>query len=208
MGSRYIVWILKDTLEKCANSLTSGKSNKIRLFAVLAVLGAWTHPWRYLTLLSLLFVPVWAFHKVVLKLLVVVTIAHAKVIGVLHVLHLTILVHMGRCLVMSRICVSHFVAMPHATGRDIRALPMRIEVIIVTIAVSISMGWVLELTDDILLISSCIARSHLVLVLVHHLLHQVVLAVLAFCHIVSIEALTGVLDLMASISGLHDVVLP
>ena len=66
----------------------------------------------------------------------------------------------------------------------------------------------LELTDDILLISSSITRSHLVMVLVHHLLHQVVLAVLALRNIVTSEALTGVLNLVATVSLLlHDIVL-
>ena len=166
---------------RCLNAWLN-VSNKVWLFAILAVLGSRSHSWSYFTLLPLLLETILPFHEVVLHLLVIVAIIHAHVVLVLNVLNLGILIYLRWCLVMHCARVPMLVSMHHIL-RHVRALAMWVEVIVVPIVVSISMGWMLELTDDILLVGCCIARAHLVLVLVHHLLHDMILTILAVIHI-------------------------
>ena len=76
---------------------------------------------------------------------------------------------------MDRVCVSDLVTVHHVLTH-LLALPMSVEVVVLTtVTVGIAMGWVLELADHILLIGSCIARSHLVLLLEHHVINLMLL---------------------------------
>ena len=129
-------------------------------------------------------------YEVVLNLLPKITITHAHEVLILNVLELTILVDLRWDIIVCCACVPLFDSMQGSLG-NISALAMWVEIIVAICAVSIAMSRVLELTDDILLICSSVTWTHLILILIHHLLHQMVLAVLTISHIFSIEVLTA-----------------
>ena len=139
-------------------------SDEIRSFIVLSILRARSHPGSDFTLLALHLKTTLLVHEIVLQLMVVAFLHVHEIL----VLHLRCLLRRGgRLLGCPRIpCFS----VMHSLG-DICALGMLlIEIVVFSTAMRITMRRMLELTDYILLISSCMARTHLILLWIKHVL--------------------------------------